>query len=311
MSRRLRVAALLGILAIADGCDSATRHDSSAPDSALLAQREARLEQKLAHPDSDVAAPLARWQLPESLQEISGLALTADGRLLTHGDSRGRVFQVDYRRGTVVKEFTLGNPVAHADFESITTVGDTVMLLASDGILYQFAEGGNGKSVEYTTQDTGLGDKCEFEGLAYDATLKALLLACKKVHDKALKDSLIVYRWPLAPAKDTGKAKSKKNDQKFSYLAVPLARIIGSNDWTELHPSDITIDPFNGNYVLIASREKALFEITPGGAVVFARPLPPGHEQAEGVAITRDSILIISDEAKGGPAVITLYRWSR
>ena len=185
------------------------------------------------------------------------------------------------------------------------------MLLASDVVLYQFAEGGSGKSVEYTTEDIGLGEKCEFEGLAFDSTSKSLLLACKKVHDKALKDSLIIFRWPRAPAKDTGNAKFTKNDQKFSYLAVPLARIIGSNNWTELHPSDITIDPFNGNYVLIASREQALFEITPAGAVVFARPLPTGHEQAEGVAITRDSILIISDEAKGGPAVITLYRWRR
>lgn len=310
MSRRFRIAAVIGLLAAAAGCETAARHNSVGPDSALLAERQARLQQKLAHPDSGaVDAPIARWELPATLSEISGLALTADGRLLAHGDDRGKVFEVDYRRGVVVKEFTLGNPAAQADFEAITLVGDTVVLLASNGVLYEFAEGGNGKSVEYLTRDTGLGEKCEFEGVAYDATLKSLLLACKTVHDKALKDSLIIYRWPLPAASDIGKAKRK--NKTLSYLAVPLARIIGSNDWTELQPSDITIDPFNGNYVLIASRERALFEITPAGAVVFARPLPPGHDQAEGVAITKDSILIISDEAKGGPALITLYRWPR
>ena len=31
--------------------------------------------------------------------------------------------------------------------------------------------------------------------------------------------------------------------------------------------------------------------------------------QAEGVAITKDSILIISDEATSKPAAVTLYRW--
>jgi uncharacterized protein YjiK len=310
MSRRFCLAAVIGVLAITS-CDPAARHDGASADSALLAGREARLERKLMHPDSDSAAPLARWRLPESLKEISGLALDANGRLLVHGDSRGQIVEVDYRRGVVRREFTLGTPVAHGDFESITTMGDTVMLLASDGVLYRFAEGANGKSVAYTTLDTGLGDKCEFEGLAYDATLKSLLLACKKVYDKPLKDSVVIYRWPTSPEKDTANAKSSKSGPKFSYLAVPLARIIGSNDWTDLHPSDITIDPLNGNYVLIASREKALFEITPAGAVVFARPLPPGHDQAEGVAITRDSILIISDEAKSGPALITLYRWKR
>jgi hypothetical protein len=42
---------------------------------------------------------------------------------------------------------------------------------------------------------------------------------------------------------------------------------------------------------------------------VFARKLPGGHDQPESVAITRDSILIIGDEAQRRPAVITLYPW--
>jgi hypothetical protein len=52
-------------------------------------------------------------------------------------------------------------------------------------------------------------------------------------------------------------------------------------------------------------------EVSASGAVVSARSLPPGHEQAEGVAITRDDLLVISDEAKGVPAMITVYRLSR
>jgi predicted amidohydrolase YtcJ len=37
--------------------------------------------------------------------------------------------------------------------------------------------------------------------------------------------------------------------------------------------------------------------------------LPGEHDQAEALAITKDSILIIGDEAARKPAVITLYRW--
>jgi uncharacterized protein YjiK len=88
--------------------------------------------------------------------------------------------------------------------------------------------------------------------------------------------------------------------------------VIGSNRWDGLHPSDITIDPFNGYYLIVASREKALIEITPAGDVIFARPLPGTHYQPEGIALTRDRILIVSDEgrsAKGIPAAVTLYRW--
>jgi uncharacterized protein YjiK len=82
-----------------------------------------------------------------------------------------------------------------------------------------------------------------------------------------------------------------------------------ANSWKSLHPSDITIDPQTGNYVLVASLENALIQITPAGELVSARPLPDVHQQAEGVAITKDSILIVSDEAKQGPAVVTLYKW--
>jgi uncharacterized protein YjiK len=276
--------------------------------------RDARFAQAVAHPDTGLAsaAVIARWLLPPELNEISGLALTADGRLLTHGDERGLVFEVDYRRGVVVKRFALGNPTVHGDFEAITVVGDTVVLLASNGALYMFREGANGARVEYTVHDTKLGRVCEFEGVAFDQTIRALLLVCKTARTKSLRDSLVIFRWKVERGKNP----------LMSKLTVPLRRVIGSNGWDGLHPSDITIDPFNGDYVIVASREKALVEITPAGDVIFARPLPGDHAQPEGVAITRDGVLIISDEKSQGAsarhahrssadesAVMTLYRW--
>jgi hypothetical protein len=51
-----------------------------------------------------------------------------------------------------------------------------------------------------------------------------------------------------------------------------------------------------------------LVEITPAGGVVASRSLPPGHAQPEGLAITRDNLLLVSDEAATGPAMLTAYR---
>lgn len=310
MRRWAIIAPALALLAGASACDSQGQHDKPAPiDTAELARREQHLAATLVKPDPEsVDAPLARWVLPKHLREISGLALTTDGRLLAHGDERGHVFEVDYRRGVVVKEFTLGtgNQAVKGDFEGITVAGATIYLLASNGKLYDFHEGAEGASVDYTVHDTGLGETCEFEGVAFAKTINSLLLACKNVHDKALKDSLVIFRWKL----------EGDSTRRLSRLTVPLARVIGSNGWKGVHPSDITVEPFNGNYVLIASRERAIVELTPDGKVVFARALPGEHAQPEGVAITRDSILIISDEAGDAknppltrPAVITLYRW--
>ncbi|HEY5416888.1 MAG TPA: hypothetical protein VIK41_18740, partial [Gemmatimonadaceae bacterium] len=110
-------------------------------------------------------------------------------------------------------------------------------------------------------------------------------------------DHLVIYRWRL-----------DGNGPRLSRLAVPLKDILKSLGEKKLHPSDIAVDPLTGNYVLIAN-EKVIVEITPGGQVVFARKLPGDHDQPESIAITKDSILIIGDEAKHRPAVITLYPW--
>jgi len=61
--------------------------------------------------------------------------------------------------------------------------------------------------------------------------------------------------------------------------------------------------------VLVAAKQQAIIMLTPSGDIVFSRALGDRHPQTEGVAITRDHILIISDEATNGPATITLYHW--
>ncbi|HEU5219020.1 MAG TPA: SdiA-regulated domain-containing protein [Gemmatimonadales bacterium] len=298
-----RAAALLVTAGLAgSGCGTEVGQVSSRSDSATLGAREARLSQTLARPESGAArsAPIARWVMPLGLAEISGLALTADHRLLAHNDERGAVFEIDYRRGVVVKEFLLGKPrTVHADFEGITVAGNRIFMLASNGVLYEFAEGAQGARVDYTAHDTHLGNECEFEGVAFDPAIGSLLLACKHVYARRLDNVLVIYRWKLVP----------DGSDRVSMLTVPIEQAAGSNGWRAIHPSDITVDAATGNYVLIASQQRALIEITPAGEVLRSRVLPGAHDMAEGIAITRDSILIISDEAVTRPAVITLYRW--
>jgi uncharacterized protein YjiK len=293
----------LGAVSLAlSACESRATDDLPALiRSPTAVARELRLEKALLDSGANVAAgaPLAQWRLPVALQEISGLALTNDGRLLVHDDEVGQVWEIDYRRGVLVKRFSLGKDILRGDFEGIAVAGDAAFLLTSTGMLYEFREGADAARVEYERHDTGLRRECEFEGVAFDPAINSLLLACKQVLTKELRDALVIYRWNL----------TSDSAARLSRLAVPIAGIIGANGWKHLHPSEITIDPRTGNYVLIASQEAALISITPAGALVFSRSLPALHRQAEGVAITKDNMLIISDEAAQGPAMITVYRW--
>ncbi len=300
MSARLAAAGLIALCVAATACRPADAARDARKDSAELAQREARLEQARSQQarsrGQDTA--LARWVLPNDLAELSGLALTSDGRLLAHSDERAQVSEIDYRRGVVTRQFVVGNPTIQADLEGIAVANDVVFLLASNGTLYEFREGANGTRVDYMVYDTRLGKECEFEGLAYAPAISSLLLACKNVEEKSLRGSMVIYRWKLDGGGD-----------RLSHLAVPLSRILPSIKEKELHPSEITVDPRTGNYVLVASIEEALVEITPAGEVVFARKLTGQHDQPESLAITKDGILIIGDEAGKRPAVVTLYRW--
>jgi uncharacterized protein YjiK len=322
--RGARIALLCGAVAAFAACD-AKDGKTARPDASALARRAETFARKLASPDSDGqdGGAIARWIMPNDLKEISGLALMGDGRLFGFGDEHAHVFEIDFRRGVIVKEFALAEKgkAVKGDVEGLTIAPDgTMYMLESGGTLFAFKEGKDSATVSFTVYDTGLKDECEFEGVAFDKTLDALLLACKKISDKKLKDAVVIFRWKLTG--DTARA------ARISHLSVPMADAIGSNEWDGLHPSDITIDPFTGDYILVASREKAILEITPAGKVVFSRPLPGVHDQAEGVAVTRDSLLIVSDEAAARkadpvahphrvaddpsqhrPAFLTVYRW--
>jgi uncharacterized protein YjiK len=286
------------ILATTAGCRGGFS-DWSSGDSTDLASREARLNQLKSAPDTGAwGAPLARWILPQQLHEISGLALTADGRLFAHPDERGVVSEIDYRRGIVLKEFLLGRRGVQGDFEGMAIVGDSMYLLASNGKIYQFRDGANGARVEYSTHDLELGKECEFEGLGYDSTINSLLLVCKHVGIEELKDHLVIYRWRL----------SEDQGERLSRIATPVEPLMQANKWKEFRPTDITIDPVTGNYLIITA-EHVLVTANREGVILETRELPASHDQPEGLAVTRDSMIIISDEAVTRPAAITLYHW--
>jgi uncharacterized protein YjiK len=299
MSFRRGLVLLSGLMVGLSGCRK-TPEAKAAQLRELEQTRARQVAQRLARADADPDKnkPVASWIMPPELREISGLTMLPNGHLLAHDDEVARIYDIDPKTGVIMKSFTLDN-ARHGDFEAITTAGTDIYLLESNGKLYRFKAGNPDKEVPYSVYDTHLGKECEFESLAYETDSSWLLLACKKVTSKNLDHQLVIYRLSV-PLTDSA---------KYTTLTIPLGEVIGGNKWKHFHPSDLAIDPATGNYVLIASKEQGLAVITPDGDVVRSEPLPKGHNQAEGVAITRDSLLVISDEATHKPADITLYRW--
>ena len=238
--------------------------------------------------------------LSQRLREISGLATTDDHRLLAHDDEVGIVFEIDYRDGSIVKEFQLADmrdPVA-ADFEGIAVADGQVYLVTSAGRLYESREGADGESVPYRVYATGVGRVCEIEGLAYDPDGRELLLMCKEARSELLRGRLAMYRWSI----------DERRLSADSPTIVPVgdfARRIGSN---RFRPSGIERHPVSGNYFVVAAGQGAIAEVTPAGEVLAAKRFTAGwHRQIEGIAFAADGALIVADEGGSGRAVLTVY----
>ncbi|HEU4698265.1 MAG TPA: hypothetical protein VFS40_03740 [Gemmatimonadales bacterium] len=253
-------------------------------------------------------APTRQVELPPALDEISGIAFDARGRLFAHGDETGTIWRLDPATGRVLARFALtdetgdgkgaGKGAVHADFEDIQVVGDRIWLVTSDGVLYETREGADGERVPFTRYDTGLGKRCEVEGLTFDASTDALLLLCKHARTKAWDREVIVLGFPL----------DRKQLEATPRIAVPFARLAPLTGEKAFHGSAFVRAPRSGNLVLIAGPQRAYAEVSSTGQVLGGGQLDRKyHRQPEGIAFAPDGSLLISDEAAGKRATVAAY----
>ncbi len=235
-------------------------------------------------------------ELGRSLREISGLAITEDGRLFAHDDERATVYELDPHTGRRLRRFHLGRPVVPGDFEGLAVEGDTFYLITSRGVLYRFREPAARDVTAFGAVDTGVGARCEVEGLAYDPVDGMLLAPCKTVPPREA-PYLVIYRLTTGP-----------RPRPASVLRVPLARLEAFGLPASFHPSGIEVDPRTRTIVLISARDRVVLELSRDLRIVDAvRLRQHRHPQMEGVAFAPDGSLLIADEGRSGRGRLTRY----
>lgn len=236
-------------------------------------------------------------ELPGRLREVSGLATTEDGRVFAHDDERARVYELDPSNGEVVRRIDVGPGGIPGDFEGIAVAGSRFFLVDSEGTLYEFAEGADKEDVPYTATPTGLGRRCEVEGLAYDALTDALLLACKNTRGRELRDRLVIFAVPLD---------SLVEEPELRY-SVPYGSLSDVGAKGRLHPSGIEVHPVSGRIFIVAAQEEGIVELNRSGRFVGASELPHSlHRQPEGICF-RAGELLLADEGGRSRATLTAY----
>lgn len=240
-----------------------------------------------------------QWRLPDRLNEISGLALGPDGRLFGVADELAIIYELDYDEGRIVKVFAFGETTVRGDFEGIAVMHERFFLTTSNGDIYVGPEGADGERVPFESFTTGLGERCEIEGLAQLPDEDSLLLVCKRLRRGSDLRRLQVFSWSAAEA-------SLLNDS----MELPERDILRRLRVDRFSPSGIAVDPQSGNLIIIAARQYALAELSRDGTLIDARilPLARRHRQAEGIALSEGGKLLIADEGGNHRARLALYR---
>lgn len=244
---------------------------------------------------SFTAEPGPALRLPDRLREISGLAVSPDGRLFGHDDEVGVIYELNPADGEIVKSFTIGEEIVTGDFEglTITPTGD-FWLTTSKGRLYRFREGADGAIVPFERFNARVEDDCEVEGITYLASSESLILACKRGYRPNMEDVAALRVWTIG-----ADAATVWGQTRAEYAAAAHVR--------RFAPSDITIDRHSGRILLLSSSNAALVELSPEGEIISAKALSGRHQQAEGVAVLPDGSLVIADEGRDDRALLSRY----
>lgn len=240
--------------------------------------------------------------LPKQLNEISGLAITGNNRLLAHNDEVGIIYEVDISTGEITNEFYLGKKKIKKDFEGIAVVKDSMFMVTSSGVIYKFSYSDDEKNVDYKKFKTFLSAKYNVEGLCYDKATNSLLLACKDYAGKNLKDYKAIFSFDLSNYK-------LQEEPRFLINLDSLKNKFNINNFS---PTGIEVHPKSGNVFILSSHEKAIVELSSNGILLNAAKLKSkNHRQPEGISFLSDLTLLISDEGKGQIAKVTFITLNR
>lgn len=280
------------LLAFLAGCGEPAAESAAGPSEATApALQDVRPVDPGSAPLAEVfdEARVLQWKLPKRLREISGLALTDDGRLFAIADEKAEVVEIDYAAGDTLKRFELGQPVLRGDFEGLAVVDDVFYTITSEGQLYRFGEAEDRGNIGFVPFDTGLRERCEVEGLAHDAARSALLIACKTVYGPAAASEVWFFRFDL---------EARRLDR--NPVRVPLTELAGPIDKDQFSPSGIAVLADGEKVVVVAARQRgvARMRMTASDFEVEEVIRLPGsrHKQTEGIAVLAHGSVLLADE---------------
>lgn len=227
------------------------------------------------------------WELPEVLNEISGIAWAGDNLIACVQDENGKIFLYDLAKKKITQEIQFADA---GDYEGIAIVGEDAYVMRSDGLLFYVSNYRNGDR-KVTLHQTQFSADNNMESLCFDEKSKSLLTIPKDIDEDKLFKS--IYQLSLEKEKPTAEAIAK-----ISMDSERLKEFKGKKINKTFNPSEVGVDAKTGGFFVLEGKDPKLLSVDTKGEVnrvykfdksVFAQP--------EGLAFSTDGRMFISNEA--------------
>lgn len=241
---------------------------------------------------------IRKWDMPEELEEISGISYLSKDRMACIQDEEGIIFIFNLDTDLVDKKINFGKA---GDYEGMAVVDSTAYVLESSGILHVI-ERYTQPAFGVETIKTPFSGKNNLESLTADTLNNRLLITVKDV-DPNSKDYKGIYAFDLDSRKVFPKPVYKISFDDPIFKNIKSGKDKGNSG--KFYPSDIALNPINGDIYILEGKNPRLLIMDKNGKLIRIHQLnKESFPQPEGITFAPDGTLFISNEGKKGMANI-------
>lgn len=238
----------------------------------------------------DFFKPTQTFEMPDLLNEISGIAIKEQGLVYCIQDEIGTIFLYNLNKESIEEIYRFSDI---GDFEDITYHNGNAYVLRSDGALFSLKLANYPKNIDmqYIPIQT-----LNLEGITYDVRNESFIIAC---HESNITDSLNkrnIYR--LSTKKKTNKltkelsvSVDKVNDYfKQYYSDIKVSTV-------NFSPSAIALHPVTGDYYILSATDRMVLIYDSQKKIKTIYALPSNiFYKPEGIGFYANGDLLIANE---------------
>jgi uncharacterized protein YjiK len=239
-----------------------------------------------------------KWEMPEELDEVSGICFINDNLLACVQDEKGSIYIYNIESRCIEKKIKFAGK---GDYEGIAIVNNAAYVLTGDGVLFEIDNFLSAPSV--TSFPISLNKNEESEAICYDEKRGRLLIALKDHKKNKVNPNIFAFDLTSRQLVSSPVLRVNMTDDVFKKFKLDDLR----SYW---EPADIAMDPIRSKILIVDAINHNLLELSMNAELENVIPLDPKlFPHPEGIAVRNNgSIFICNDGNKDGAGSVALLQ---